>query len=392
MNGTASVIGAILAIFVAPGNLIGLPIGIWALVVLSQRQVREAFGNPQLPSFGSGRPSAGGGWKVAAAITAVVILLLAIPVGAIVLAILYPAVERARHRADAVQQQMPQFLVHGTVTDAATGRPISGARVDDNYYGAGPNRSPQQAWTAANGHYQLHTWQEEHTLSASAPAYQTKHTTLLTSGAVAFEDGTAQIDFQLQPAESGAASASGLNAKAFDETVKRGSQAWQAGDYTKALALLLPAAPNGNPIAQHRLGVMYFLGQGVGENISESVRWLRKAADQGQGESQYGLGMRYLLGQGVEQDFQEAVHWFKLAADQGIAPAQSALGLRYMKGEGVQQDLVEAYKWATLATKAGYSSDVWPAHLEENMTSDQIAEGKRRAEQFVPHRTGPADF
>ena len=32
------------AIIVTPGNLIGLPIGIWALVVLSQREVRAAFG------------------------------------------------------------------------------------------------------------------------------------------------------------------------------------------------------------------------------------------------------------------------------------------------------------------------------------------------------------
>ena len=39
-----AVAGAILAILVTPGNLVGLPIGIWALVVLSQRQVREAFG------------------------------------------------------------------------------------------------------------------------------------------------------------------------------------------------------------------------------------------------------------------------------------------------------------------------------------------------------------
>jgi hypothetical protein len=40
---SAAVYAGILAILVSPGNLIGLPIGIWALVVLGRREVRETF-------------------------------------------------------------------------------------------------------------------------------------------------------------------------------------------------------------------------------------------------------------------------------------------------------------------------------------------------------------
>jgi tRNA A-37 threonylcarbamoyl transferase component Bud32 len=40
---SAGVAGGILAMFVAPSNIIGLPIGIWALVVLNRREVRTAF-------------------------------------------------------------------------------------------------------------------------------------------------------------------------------------------------------------------------------------------------------------------------------------------------------------------------------------------------------------
>ena len=36
-----AIAASILAIIISPGNLIGLPIGIWALVVLSQRDVRS---------------------------------------------------------------------------------------------------------------------------------------------------------------------------------------------------------------------------------------------------------------------------------------------------------------------------------------------------------------
>jgi hypothetical protein len=39
----AALLGSVLAILVSPGNLIGLPLGIWALVVLHRREVREAF-------------------------------------------------------------------------------------------------------------------------------------------------------------------------------------------------------------------------------------------------------------------------------------------------------------------------------------------------------------
>src|ERR1017187_3469449 len=263
-----AIAGAILAILIPPGNLIGLPIGIWALVVLSRREVREAFGKGlPMPPPPLGHPSRGcGAWKVVAVIVAAVMLVLAIPVCAILFAIALPAYSKARSRARLVQEQIkphvPTFVVRGTVSDATTGIPIPGARVDDNAYGARPNRAPQQAWTDAQGHYELRTWAEEHTLAASASAYQTKLFTLRTTQGLHLQrDGKVQIDFQLQPAEAGGQAASAQEIQAFDETVKGGSEAWSFGDYSKALKLLLPAAQRGHPIAQHRLGVMYEIGR-----------------------------------------------------------------------------------------------------------------------------------
>src|ERR1039457_3470557 len=179
-----AIAGAVLAILITPGNLIGLPIGIWALIVLSRREVREAFGKGHpmpVPAIGH----SGGAWKVVAVIVAAVMLVLAIPVCAILLAIALPAYTKARDRARLVQQQIrqqtPTFVVRGTVTDDGTGRPVAGARVDDNAYGARPNRPPQQAWTDAQGHYELRTWHEEHALTASGPGYQATLETLTPS-------------------------------------------------------------------------------------------------------------------------------------------------------------------------------------------------------------------
>jgi hypothetical protein len=38
-----AVSGSVLAMLITPGNLVGLPIGVWSLVVLSDSQVRAAF-------------------------------------------------------------------------------------------------------------------------------------------------------------------------------------------------------------------------------------------------------------------------------------------------------------------------------------------------------------
>jgi len=92
----------------------------------------------------------------------------------------------------------PTAEVTGTVTDALTGKPIAGARVDDNSYGARPSRVPQQAWTDASGKFTLKTWPEEHNIAASAPGYETKLATLITPLFGRLRE--ARMDFQLQPA------------------------------------------------------------------------------------------------------------------------------------------------------------------------------------------------
>jgi len=62
------------------------------------------------------------------------------------------------------------------------------------------------------------------------------------------------------------------------------------------MKLLLPLAESGSAVAQHRIGVMYVLGQGVEKDSAKAVEWYAKAAEQGQAESQHGLGLRLLVG------------------------------------------------------------------------------------------------
>lgn len=100
-----AVTGSVLAMLVTPGNILGLPVGIWCLVVLSQKHVRESFGkgNSFLSSTPTPQSSIGGAWKVAAVIVAAVLLIAAIPVGLIVLSVALPALHRAKARAQQEQ-------------------------------------------------------------------------------------------------------------------------------------------------------------------------------------------------------------------------------------------------------------------------------------------------
>ena len=126
---------------------------------------------------------------------------------------------------------------------------------------------------------------------------------------------------------------------------------------------------------------------------AEAFQLYRLAAEQGVAGAQCRLGVMYAEGQGVAQDDAESVRWFRLAAAQGDAEAQGGLGLACSTGRGVPQDFVASYMWMTLAaaqltgvTRNGavkFLASIAPA-----MTSDQIAEARRLAQEWTPTLEG----
>ena len=131
--------------------------------------------------------------------------------------------------------------------------------------------------------------------------------------------------------------------------------------------------------------------------MPQAVEWIRKSADQGLVFAQVALGDYY---HGVKNesglylsgaspfntptDGVQAAQWYRKAADQGNAAAQVALASFYETGGAVPQDLVEAYAYNSIARQkpirvmpndsAGFNL----ARLEESMSDDQIAAGKKR--------------
>ena len=176
------------------------------------------------------------------------------------------------------------------------------------------------------------------------------------------------------------------------------------------------AAYAGDAEAQRNLGNMYAKGEGVPKNDEEAAKWYRKAEESavskrvqlekkivqlesklvqaqseafkktrkaayaGDAEAQFSLGNMYYNGEGVPENDAEAYKWFRKAAEQGYAKAQYNLGVMYDKGEGVPKNDVEAYKWWLLVAARGDEEAKEAVNdIEGSMTTEQIAEGQRRA-------------
>ena len=91
----------------------------------------------------------------------------------------------------------------------------------------------------------------------------------------------------------------------------------------------------------------------VGQDFGAAVAWFRRAAEQGQPGAQHNLGLMCRDGRGAPQDYDTALMWFRRAAEQGSPFAQTSLGYAYQQGQGVPPDRSEAVRWYRLAAPSG---------------------------------------
>lgn len=116
---------------------------------------------------------------------------------------------------------------------------------------------------------------------------------------------------------------------------------------------LFVKARQGDAVAQNRLGICYYAGEGIEQDYVEAVKWFQKSAEKGNDDAQNNLGCCYYWGKGVEQNYEEAVRWYRKAAEQGHCKAQNRLGVCYYYGLGTKQNYEEAVKWYRKAANQG---------------------------------------
>jgi len=171
----------------------------------------------------------------------------------------------------------------------------------------------------------------------------------------------------------------GCNKQGATATPNRSEQqAQMRGDSANPTGQYRKNADRGIAQDQYNLGVCYYNGQYVHQDVAEAVKWFRKAGEQGYPPAETMLGQCFERGIGIPEDYTEAARWYRKAADQGEAFAQAKLGHCYMQGNGVGKDNEEAAKWFRQAAEQGNSMTHHPQfHL--------FAGGGG----FIPHAPSP---
>jgi TPR repeat protein len=134
-----------------------------------------------------------------------------------------------------------------------------------------------------------------------------------------------------------------------------GRQAYERGDYARALAAFNAGASAGNASSINALGVMYSEGKGVPRNDSRARELVRQAANMGHAAAQNAVGGYYYDGEGVARDHVEACNWFRKAATNGDDDGQSNYGDCLWSGQGVAQNRSEAVNWFRKAAQQGHA-------------------------------------
>ena len=138
-------------------------------------------------------------------------------------------------------------------------------------------------------------------------------------------------------------------------TYRRAHDAYDNKDYETALPIWQELAAEGNASAQLALGILYFKGEGVSQDLNEAIRWFERAAISGNVQAMFNLGIAYWEGNGIPQSYTEAIEWWKKSAAAGQPQAQYNIGLAYYLGKGTEEDFDRALKWINQAAENGHT-------------------------------------
>src|ERR1700761_9563403 len=105
-------------------------------------------------------------------------------------------------------------------------------------------------------------------------------------------------------------------------TVKDGVDAWQQGNYDRAVTIWRPLAAQGDADAAFNLAQAYKLGRGVPTDLAQAKIWYGKAAEAGHWRAAANYGL--VLFQ--DGDRKGAMPWIERASDDGDPRAQYVFG------------------------------------------------------------------
>lgn len=161
--------------------------------------------------------------------------------------------------------------------------------------------------------------------------------------------------------------------------VKAGVDAWQQGDYEKAVNEWRPLAQAGDPDAQFNMGQASKLGRGVKADMTAAVDWYRKAAAQGHVRAEDNLGL--LMFQQGERE--SALPYLERSAARGEPRAQYIVGTALFNGDLAQKNWPRAYALMNRASAAGLAQATASLkQMDKYIPDEQRQQGLAMARQM----------
>ena len=121
------------------------------------------------------------------------------------------------------------------------------------------------------------------------------------------------------------------------------------------IEVLLARAGAGDHEAQHELGRRMLAGDGVEENISAALEWLRRSVQSGRAEHLFFLGFVLCAEKPPHNSYREGLQLVLQAAEKGLVGAQYFVASELAQGENVKKDSVEAARWYMKAAQSGHA-------------------------------------
>lgn len=118
--------------------------------------------------------------------------------------------------------------------------------------------------------------------------------------------------------------------------------------------ILQKKSAEGDPFAQHELGLRYLLGKGFKPDTLKAVSLISKAAERNIASARYNNGILQLNGIGIKWDPFSAFENIKFAAESGMPEAQYVMGIFYTDDLIVIRNINIAKLWFRKAAENGF--------------------------------------
>lgn len=141
---------------------------------------------------------------------------------------------------------------------------------------------------------------------------------------------------------------------------------------------LVQKAKEGDPIAEHELGLRYLMGEGFTSDTTLGAKWIGNAAKKNLTSAEYNYAILLNNGWGVDWDPFEAYNYFQRAALDGMPQAEYILGVTHLNDLIVKKDYLIAYEWFKKSSESGFEPASEYLKILEKKISPELLKPKKQ--------------